>query len=845
MIKFILLFVIFLYDSSLLFSQSNEEKPVISGIAENLPDLKIKNLIENETNRKPKKRRKRKEILIDFSFTDENLINIINLIAEKKDLNIILPQGAQAINQKITFNYPEKISLDKAWEFLLTFLTLSGYSLTVDETGIFSIVKTDPNVSREPMPLFINVSPENIPATEQKIRYVYYLKNIRVPENKDTADPLNTMLKDILTPEGIFLYDPRSNAVIISDNANNIASAMKIVVALDNTGYREAVEVIPLFYTNADTIVKLFKELIPPTQDSRFPLRSGPKTESNLFFTSGTGVFSYGRLNRLILIGKDTAVQRIKEFIAEYIDVAPETGKSILHYINLQYLDADEFAKVLQRIVSIGTGQEQVVKEAAGGPERYFEGVIIQPEAAKPRREAEPVTGTQLAGGPAEAQKGQVYQGGNRLIIAARESDFLRIKELVQKLDKPQPQVILEVLILDITKENDDLIAGTVRNKGGLLDCGNTANFLASHITDVNTVYGGSITTAPPAPQPVTLATDLLAPVATSATLSNILANPNVSAGSLIFAFNDNNGSGIWGLLQILKENLNTKVLSHPFFVTTNNQKASVESVTIRRATGNAEGTPTGGTITIKQVDVPASIQVTVLPRISSLDRLNLKIDINIDEYESANPTNFTRRTRSVTTNANLGSGNVLAIGGLMQDTEQEVRTQTPILGQIPIIGWLFSKTETAVVKNNLVVFICPTIVDPKLRKGMDRYTTDKIRSSDKDLDNSDILNNNRDPITHLFFNNGQDRDIINGYLNDAKNSEIKPKHFREDIRKTTGSRQAKRSEFGCTVKEEKIIPEPPLIAKRKPAAIPVKERVKELIAMEDDPFSSIKQMKS
>ena len=445
---------------------------------------------------KPKKRKRNKEILIDFSFNDENLTNIINLMAEKKGINIILPQGDQAIKQKITFNYPEKITFNKAWDFLLTFVNLSGYSLTVDETNVYSIVKTDPNVVRDTMPLFISVAPEKLPKTEQKIRYVYYLTNIRVPENKDTSDPLNQTFKDILTPEGAtsILYDTRSNAIILSDNATNIASAMKIIVALDTTGYRETVEVIPLFYTNAINIQNLFKELIPPTPTSAFPLRSGPKTESNLFFSSGTAVLAYGKLNRLVIMGKDTAVERIKDFITEYIDTPPETGKSILHYYDLKYLDADDFAKVLTGIVTPSGKQEQVTKDTtAGGPERFFEGVIIVPESPKARAEAETVPGAKdLGDASKDASGGQVYQGGNRLIVAARESDWLRIKELIQKLDRSQPQVILEVLILDLTKETLDTIAGDIRNKMGLLDCGNKTNFLASNITDVNPIYGGN-----------------------------------------------------------------------------------------------------------------------------------------------------------------------------------------------------------------------------------------------------------------------------------------------------------------------------------------------------------------
>ena len=228
------------------------------------------------------------------------------------------------------------------------------------------------------------------------------------------------------------------------------------------------------------------------------------------------------------------------------------------------------------------------------------------------------------------------------------------------------------------------------------------------------------------------------------------------------------------------------------------------------------------------------------------MNRVNLKIDVTINDFESPNLANFTRRTREVSTDSNLGSGDVLALGGLLQDIETAVRTETPIIGKIPIIGWLFSKTSVDLVRSNIVVFICPTIVEPKFKAGMNRYTTDKIRAFDQEVNDSDILDNDRDPITHLFFNTSDEsRLMMDQYLNEAKNTTIKPKNFREDVRKITATRATKTPEMSCAVIAEKVPSEPAQPKKILTQQQLAKEKITELIAMEENPFSGIKQIKS
>ncbi len=73
-----------------------------------------------------------------------------------------------------------------------------------------------------------------------------------------------------------------------------------------------------------------------------------------------------------------------------------------------------------------------------------------------------------------------------------------------------------------------------------------------------------------------------------------------------------------------------------------------------------------------------------------------------------------------------------LALGGLVSVDGTQGVNQTPVLSKIPVIGWIFKRQQGDATKNNLTVFISPTIIQPRLRQGMDRYTGDYINVARK-----------------------------------------------------------------------------------------------------------------
>ncbi len=163
----------------------------------------------------------------------------------------------------------------------------------------------------------------------------------------------------MLSPQAQYLFDPKSNGIVITDKSNSIASAMKIIVELDTVGTKDVIEVVQLYNSTAKTVTELLKNQIVATSQDPRAAKATIKPESGLYFAPNTHIAADERRNTVILMGRENAVQRLKEFIQEYMDAAPESGRSILHVYDLQYLDAEAFARILQGLIeSKGIGAQ-------------------------------------------------------------------------------------------------------------------------------------------------------------------------------------------------------------------------------------------------------------------------------------------------------------------------------------------------------------------------------------------------------------------------------------------------------------------------------------------------------
>jgi len=718
--------------------------------------------------------KKTQEKIIRFHYDNEDLVDVINSIAGLKDINIVLPVGPNAIppEMKVTLHMQDKVAIDEAWDLLCTILDVAGYSMVERGLNTFVIVKTSNQVTKGAWPVYVSVKPEDLPDTDQRIRYVYFMANIKV--SGEAESELQGLLRGLL-PQGTsaFSIDPSSNALIITAKSNVIKSVMNIVQLLEKTTYKEKMESLTLEFNLASIVANLFNGengiLKSPNERQRYGVDAKKPREAT-YFSKYVKIIAYDRTNTLIIVGREEAVERIKSFVQKYIDVPVESGKSILHVYKLQYLDAATFAEVLQKIVDSaaagGTGQSQAEGSAPATIERYFEGVIVKSDAPD-----------SLAGS-GEEEAGGIYRGNNNLIIAARNEDWKRIKKLIEELDVPQPQVILQVLVADMNLGDVRLIGSWVRNpekfgfpKGFDFQAAN----LDSQFVMVDNYD-----------EPTTLAPDLLQQYYDSdgnvpgqdQSFANIVA-PN----STLISFNDCDSCKTWAILQMINTLNYRKVLSMPHVIAVNNKQAEIVIGEERFVKGAAVGNQ-GGTVTATQEWVNANLTLTLTPRIAfgqDVEKLTLDINVKIEDFQSTtNFANANRFTREFKTISIIKSGEVIALGGLSRLADTSSIRQTPVLGQIPILGYFFKTRQSDTPQENLTVFIRPTIVMPKLRGGMGDYTQNYIKLTKQYTKEGMLFDSLKDPITRWFFK--LESNIDEAIDDFVANDELKTETFDEEI---------------------------------------------------------------
>ncbi len=235
----------------------------------------LEKLEEQTKTKKTSRAKKAKEQpkIFNFNYSDTPLVDVINELAAASKLNILLPQGALAITSKLTYHIKDKISLIDAWEKLQYILSLAGYTIK-PKHDLLAVIKNDATVKREAVPIYINESLLDIPDTDQVIRAVFFLANIRL---KVAEMSLRNILTDMLSKDSADIkLDTETNALILTDKANNIKAVMKIILELDQSGTRDAIEVISLYYTSAQLVQALFDQLKPEGQQPASPFGPPP-----------------------------------------------------------------------------------------------------------------------------------------------------------------------------------------------------------------------------------------------------------------------------------------------------------------------------------------------------------------------------------------------------------------------------------------------------------------------------------------------------------------------------------------------------------------------------------------
>ena len=747
-----------------------------------------------------------KEQTISLNFINEPIVNIVNKLASMKGANIILPLpeatapgSTNFFDLKVNLYKNTRVTIDEAWDLLTIFLNVSGYSIYKRDDSYQ--VKALDKVNREPLPLYINTPAFDLPDNNEQIRYLYYFKKINI-HNKTSKNIANlkSIIEEILIssdkankpPYPVYTPPPANsasavnitntyelnssqNSMMLTNPSSNIKTLMKIVEELDSQGPSEIVDVLNLEYAQPKDVEKLLMQLVKNLENEpfiRFGTQPTKPAASENIFSENTRVVAINNTN-LAIIGNKNSVIKIGQFIKKNLDLPVREGLSLIHIKRIEYLKASDLVAPLKAILK---GRQQ---DASSQQDQYsfggytqskpatiaedFSQVIITSESEEhiqiPQAQSQPIWGSQTAKAPASP-----IIGGNNLIIAAKEPEWLAIRELIESLDKPAWQVALQGLIVDMTIEDETLLATQLRD-AICLSSPSSFNWQQSAMGAIPTAASSVMTSKNPTE---TIAANLgekkllLKGSTTQNPRYGYLAEEastliNGGAGSTILTFK-NGESGISAIMQILDTFANTTILSQPFVISTNNQTAYILSRETRIVQGGIDqAASASGNVVIKQVPITADLTINFTPRINSNGE-DINMEVNISANEFAGEDN-NKLTRTIITNSHLKNNQVLALGGLTQNVESDVEIGTPILSKIPVIGSLFKRKLKVKRKKTLMVFLSPTILKPQLKsKKMNDFTKEKLKYvlSENNKGTASIYGENfenlTDPVTRLFF---------------------------------------------------------------------------------------------
>jgi general secretion pathway protein D len=632
----------------------------------------------------------KKEIYLNFENTD--LTHFIEYMAELKKLSIIPDKTTEGA--KISLTIREPLSVNDAWSVFLTVLEMSGFSI-IESGLVHKIVPKDKKLA-QPLPAFINVSYDKLPDNDTMIRYVFFLTNI---QTSDIQPVLDSMLSQ---PNSVYeLKD--MNAFIITDKALNIRAAAKLLTELDQMGLPESVTVMRLKRINAADAKALLDQLIRTKSDANQSLARllGKVSEGNTeYFAPTTRIIPEERTNSLILLGNSKSIDKVVDFIANNIDTDLKAARSPLHIYELQHIDATQVAEILRQVTQMPestTGQVAGKYGSIRGGVKYFKNMTFQ-----------------------------VDKDGNRLIInCSDDQDWALVKSTIEDLDKPQPQVAIETLIVTVNADDVASLGGAIRNKkhGSI---GKNIDFQSAALNQTGpTLEGGD---------------------AAVSLLGNMLGQLTRNIGSTVLSFGKDT---IWGALQAVKTQDSGSIIAQPFITVANKSLAHIEVGESKRVVDQTQGSTQGFKT------VPAATALDITPQINLEGIIRMNVSLTISEFTDTAGNNTSEK--KVTTDVTVADGQVLVLGGFVKTKVDESKNKTPILGDIPLLGWFFKNQTRTITKQYIFIFIAPTIVKPRQTPGMQLYTKMKLHQATSNIEDAVETKRVLDPVHNWFFNTPQE----------------------------------------------------------------------------------------
>jgi len=555
----------------------------------------------------------------------------------------------ERVKGKVTIIAPSKIGINDAYNLFLSILELKGFTVVPSGVDAYKIIP-----SSEARQRGIEISKDREPIKENYIARLIPLKHI-------SSDEAIKFIQPLVSRDGYSSAFGPGNLLLVIDSGINIEKILNVIEAIDQPSMIGLPEIVYLKYGSADSVARIINE----GMSKKRPAPQVPVEESRAIADT--------RLNAVILFG-DKGVRETMKSLISLLDVPSPEAQGRINVYFLENADATEMVKSLENIIKASQGQRQAVA-APGAP---------------------PVTPFEAAG----AINITADRATNALIIVASPSDYQSILQVIKQLDRRRRQVYVEAMIVEASVDKLRELGSKwrimARSQGEPIAIGGFGTLDPSSLQSV--IYGL---------EGVTLGgmgNFLKVPVVTTDTNGNpVVTDLTVPGFAALFSLNE------------FRDAVN--VLSTPQILTSDNKEAEiVVGENVPFISKRERDLTTTGTVlsSIERKDVGITLKIT--PQITEGDYVKLDIyqEISSLKQESENilinigPTTTKRSTK---TSVVVKDRETVVIGGLMQERDEENLTKVPVLGDLPLLGWLFKHKSTSKKKTNLLVFLTPHIV--------------------------------------------------------------------------------------------------------------------------------------
>lgn len=542
------------------------------------------------------------------------------------------------VKGNITVISSKPLSANAVYELFLGVLSVNGFAAVPSGDAIKLV--PDVNAKQNAVPFDLRGKGKG----EALVTRVLMLENTNANELVPVIRPLLPQFAHLAAING-------SNALVISDHANNITEIENLIKSLD-TGEGDELEVINLKEIRVDDVLTMLDTL---TSTSANKDMRGARVR----------LVADSRGNRLLVKGDIKARKRIREVVAQ-LDKPAADRLSGVRVIRLQHASAKQIAEVLKNLVSNDASKSSSSSSPSG------------------------TTAAVTAGGVSFIAD----ESQNALVMKADPALMRELEAVVQQLDQRRSQVLIQAAIVEVSGDNADQLgvqwaAGDPSKGVGLINFGNAGTSIATLATAA----------AQNKPELVSGLNGASFGFGKTETKSN---GDRTFYGALIQALSTMSNANLLSTPSIMTiDNQEAKIVVG-------------QNVPFITGSTSSSGSGTSNPFTtIERKDV--GITLKVIPHIGDGGTVKLEVEQEVSSVvpsvAGVNSADLITNKRSIKTTILADDGQTIVLGGLIQDDSSQSVSEVPLLSKIPVLGHLFRSKSHSKTKRNLLVFLQPLIV--------------------------------------------------------------------------------------------------------------------------------------